>query len=575
MVVASSLGARGVRRRARLRARPRSRSRASSARSSSASGPPPRASASRCRSRARARCAANPRLYGGLVVHVGVVSIAVALAASSGYATKREVAARARASRRPCAGYTRHVPRAAISSSSDQKTTVTADVRVERGGDEPRHVRARDLDVPEHGSGIGTPSVRTGLVADVYLTLVSSPTPSGRRHARRAGRTRWCCGSGSAALLMALGTVIALAPGASGRRLLDGRASTTSAPVDRRRSSRRRREARARALDRASRSVLVVVVLGVVLALQRRQRPAGRRRYRVRSTAGPTFTLTTLDGETVDAGRPRGQDRHRELLEHVVHPVPHEAPGAARVLRTAQRRPRLRDGRHRARRHRDGRARATSTEDGIDWTIAIDPEAAASLEFGAPASPRRSRSAPTGASSCEQRLEVQLEDLELMLAAARGSVVMRRWLPWLALAAVVLVDARRARGAVAAVGVRRRPGARRLERELRLSGVRGRVGGRQQRTRRRGRSASTSASAWPRASPTPRSVAVYVARYGENVALKPGDDGIGAARAGGSRSSLVLGAGGVGLVIALRRWSREPRLDGDAPKTRRSSARRA
>src|SRR5205823_2996144 len=33
----------------------------------------------------------NPRLYGGLVVHVGVVVVAVAIAASSGYTTKREV----------------------------------------------------------------------------------------------------------------------------------------------------------------------------------------------------------------------------------------------------------------------------------------------------------------------------------------------------------------------------------------------------------------------------------------------------------------------------------------------------
>jgi cytochrome c-type biogenesis protein CcmF len=39
----------------------------------------------------RAWSAFNPRLYGGLVVHIGVVVIAVALAASSGYVTRREV----------------------------------------------------------------------------------------------------------------------------------------------------------------------------------------------------------------------------------------------------------------------------------------------------------------------------------------------------------------------------------------------------------------------------------------------------------------------------------------------------
>ena len=78
-----------------------------------------------------------------------------------------------------------------------------------------------------------------------------------------------------------------------------------------------------------SRSALVVVVLGVVLALNvgtdpqqdakqshlRRQGRAGVRPPDARRRAG-------------DAGRPRGQGRHRELLELVVHPVP--AGGARR-----------------------------------------------------------------------------------------------------------------------------------------------------------------------------------------------------------------------------------------------------
>ena len=34
---------------------------------------------------------ANPRLYGGLLVHAGVVVVAIALATTGGYTTKREV----------------------------------------------------------------------------------------------------------------------------------------------------------------------------------------------------------------------------------------------------------------------------------------------------------------------------------------------------------------------------------------------------------------------------------------------------------------------------------------------------
>jgi cytochrome c-type biogenesis protein CcmH len=51
---------------------------------------------------------------------------------------------------------------------------------------------------------------------------------------------------------------------------------------------------------------------------------------------------------------------------------------------------------------------------------------------------------------------------------------------------------------------------------------------------------------------------VYVERYGETVLLKPASDGIGVLVWALPIAALVLGAGG--LVLALRRWGREPRL---------------
>ena len=52
---------------------------------------------------------------------------------------------------------------------------------------------------------------------------------------------------------------------------------------------------------------------------------------------------------------------------------------------------------------------------------------------------------------------------------------------------------------------------------------------------------------------------VYVDRYGESVLLKPASNGVGVIVWALPVAALLLGAGA--LVLALRRWSREPRLE--------------
>ena len=122
----------------------------------------------------------NPRLYGGLVVHLGVVLIAVALAASSAYSHQHRGAAPPWSSRRPSPG---------TRSRTSARTT-------DRVGAEDHDLRARCASsvvtatsactrprsrrIPNSTEGIGTPSVRTGLKEDVYLTLVSSPSAGSR-----------------------------------------------------------------------------------------------------------------------------------------------------------------------------------------------------------------------------------------------------------------------------------------------------------------------------------------------------------------------------------------------------------
>ncbi len=151
----------------------------------------------------------NPRLYGGLVVHVGVVLIALAVAVSSSYSTRREVRLRDGESA-TVRGYT-VTYLGADRDRSGQKTTVSARVRVERGGDDLGVYEPAVSTFPNSTQGIGTPSVRTGIREDVYLTLVSSPSEQGRVTLGIAVNplVLWLWIGGG---VMALGTLVALAP---------------------------------------------------------------------------------------------------------------------------------------------------------------------------------------------------------------------------------------------------------------------------------------------------------------------------------------------------------------------------
>jgi cytochrome c-type biogenesis protein CcmF len=128
----------------------------------------------------RATVAGNRRLYGGLVVHFGIVVIAVAMAASMGYTKKREFHL-TEGQRVTLAGH--HFTYLGLRErETGQKTTLQARVKVERGGHD-LGVYGPALSIFPNapgGSAIGTPSVRTGLLRDVYLTLVTSPDETGR-----------------------------------------------------------------------------------------------------------------------------------------------------------------------------------------------------------------------------------------------------------------------------------------------------------------------------------------------------------------------------------------------------------
>src|SRR5581483_10171122 len=106
----------------------------------------------------RRTVAGNRRLYGGLVVHIGVVVIAVALAASMGYTTKREFKL-AQGQTATLQGY-RFTYLGTAQHQTGQKNTIQARVGVGHGG-RNLGVYAPALSIfPNSPQAIRTPAVR-------------------------------------------------------------------------------------------------------------------------------------------------------------------------------------------------------------------------------------------------------------------------------------------------------------------------------------------------------------------------------------------------------------------------------
>jgi cytochrome c-type biogenesis protein CcmF len=146
----------------------------------------------------------NPRLYGGLLVHVGVVVIAVGLATSTGWTTRRELQLSPGESAK-VRGHTvtfvnREVER------TGQKTTIKAIVRVSGVGTFAPAIST----FPNAAEGIGTPSIRSNPLRDWYLTLGSSPTSGRITLGVQVGTmVMWLWIGG---LIMVIGTAVALVP---------------------------------------------------------------------------------------------------------------------------------------------------------------------------------------------------------------------------------------------------------------------------------------------------------------------------------------------------------------------------
>jgi cytochrome c-type biogenesis protein CcmF len=163
--------------------------------------------------------AANPRLYGGLVVHSGIVIIAVAFAVSQTYAQERQFRLQPGETSAEFEGYTFTYlgPR---TTTTPQRTQVATDVRIERDGESLGVYAPNVRSYP--AMALGTPSVRAGLIEDVYLKLVKTPDAAGRItltvFVNPLVIWLWIGG-----IVVALGTLVALMPSLHVRRGRPGR----------------------------------------------------------------------------------------------------------------------------------------------------------------------------------------------------------------------------------------------------------------------------------------------------------------------------------------------------------------
>ena len=163
----------------------------------------------------------NPRLYGGLTVHVGVIVVAVALATTAGWTTRRELDLAPGQSASVRGHKVTYVARDVV--RTNQKTTIKARVHIDGIGTLAPAIST----YPSFADGIGTPSIHTDPLHDWYITLVSSPTGGRATIGVQVGTmVMWLWIGG---LIMVLGIALALVP-ARRRRPLDRESVVVSVP---------------------------------------------------------------------------------------------------------------------------------------------------------------------------------------------------------------------------------------------------------------------------------------------------------------------------------------------------------
>ena len=146
------------------------------------------------------------RTNGGMIVHLGVILVAVAITANQSYSARAEVRLRPGESVSALGHTLTYV--GTTTRRTPTKVVTAAEVRIDGG----RPYRPALSTYPFASQAIGTPSVRTGFAEDDYLTLLASPrTPDGTVLLGFSVQPMvlWLWVGGG---LMALGTILAAIP---------------------------------------------------------------------------------------------------------------------------------------------------------------------------------------------------------------------------------------------------------------------------------------------------------------------------------------------------------------------------
>lgn len=155
------------------------------------------------------------RANGGMVVHIGVIIVAVALAASNSYTHSQELNLK----KGVVASYGGHTFELVGFKEvvDDRRTAISAQVRVDGGKTYgPAITKFKAM-----GTNIGTPSVRTSFVKDIYITLeppVKITSDAARIKIFIKPMIMWLWIGG---ILMGIGTALSAFPGQRRRRPTD------------------------------------------------------------------------------------------------------------------------------------------------------------------------------------------------------------------------------------------------------------------------------------------------------------------------------------------------------------------
>ena len=216
------------------------------------------------------------RANGGMIVHIGVVVIAVAFAASHSFAHRAEVTLKPGASYHLAGHTVTYLGVQQVNHANKQSTE--ANLRVDGG----KIYRPAISQFAGGGQAIGTPSVRSTIRDDVYLTLVGAPQHPGDPAVIGilvAPLIYWVWVGGG---IIAIGTLLAAWPG---RRRRPTQPVSAPVPYGRRRSRTGAGAAAGRSgtgaplIVRAAASPLPVPVgagvdrIAATLSLRRRLRP--------------------------------------------------------------------------------------------------------------------------------------------------------------------------------------------------------------------------------------------------------------------------------------------------------------